>query len=78
VRFQSDSAPENDRLSSYLGEINVEFVEREATPQLLMKLSIQRQLARVLLSNTVLFLRYLVLIAPAFSRRGSRLITIQL
>jgi hypothetical protein len=33
--------PENDRLSGFSDEINLEFVEREATPQLLMKLSTQ-------------------------------------
>jgi hypothetical protein len=33
--------PENNRFSGCLDEINVEFVEREATPWLLMKLSIQ-------------------------------------
>ena len=33
--------PENDRLSGCLDEINLGFVEREATPPLLMKLSIQ-------------------------------------
>ena len=48
--------PENDRLSGCLDEINVEFVEREATPRLLMKLSIQLHLAGLSLSNTVLFL----------------------
>ena len=48
--------PENDRLSGCLDEINLEFVEREATPKLLMKLSIQLHLAGLSLSNTVLFL----------------------
>jgi hypothetical protein len=37
--------PENDRLGGCLNEIDLEFVEREATPQLLMKLSIQLHLA---------------------------------
>jgi len=32
--------PENTRLSACLDEIDVDFVEREATPRLLMKLSI--------------------------------------
>jgi hypothetical protein len=45
--------PENDRLNGCLEEINLDFVEREATPRLLMKLSIQLHLARLLLSNTV-------------------------
>ena len=48
--------PENDRLDGCLDEINVEFVEREATPRLLMKLSIQPHLAGLSLSNTVSFL----------------------
>ena len=48
--------PENDRLNGCLDEINLEFVEREATPQLLMKLSIQLHLAGLSLSNTVSFL----------------------
>lgn len=45
--------PEIDRLNGYLDEINLEFVEREATPRLLMKLSIQLHLAGLSLSNTV-------------------------
>ena len=48
--------PENDRLDGCLEEINLEFVEREATPRLLMKLSIQLHLAGLSLSNTVSFL----------------------
>jgi putative transposase len=36
-----------------LDEIDARFVEREATPQLLMKLSIQLHLADLSLSNTV-------------------------
>jgi len=48
--------PENDRLSGCLDEINLEFVEREATPRLLMKLSIQLHLSGLSLSNTVSFL----------------------
>ena len=48
--------PENDRLSGCLDEINLEFVEREATPRLLMNLSIQLHLAGLSLSNTVSFL----------------------
>ena len=48
--------PENDRLSGCLDEMNVEFVEREATPRLLMKLSIQLHLSGLSLSNTVSFL----------------------
>ena len=45
--------PENDRLNGCLDEITLEFVEREATPRLLMKLSIQLHLAGLSLSNTV-------------------------
>jgi len=45
--------PENDRLTGCLEEIDLEFVEREATPRLLMKLSIQLHLAGLSLSNTV-------------------------
>jgi transposase-like protein len=48
--------PENDRLSGSLDQIDLEFVEREATPRLLMKLSIQLHLAGLSLSNTVSFL----------------------
>jgi len=45
--------PENNRLTSCLDEINLEFVEREATQRLLMKLSIQLHLAGLPLSNAV-------------------------
>jgi transposase-like protein len=48
--------PENDRLTGYLDEINLDFVEPEATPRLLMKLSIQLHLSGLSLSNTVSFL----------------------
>ena len=48
--------PENDRLDGCLDEINLEFVEREATPRLLMKLSIQLHLSGLSFSNTVSFL----------------------
>ena len=48
--------PENDRLSGCLDEFDLEFVEREATPRFLMKLSIQLHLAELSLSNTVLVL----------------------
>ena len=44
---------ENARLSGCLDEISLEFVEREATPRLLMKLSIQLHLTGLSLSNTV-------------------------
>jgi len=45
--------PENARLTDSLDQIELEFVEREATPRLLMKLSIQLHLAGLSLSNTV-------------------------
>jgi len=45
--------PENDRLNGCLDEIELGFVEREATPRLLMKLGIQLHLAGLSLSNTV-------------------------
>ena len=44
---------ENTRLSSSIDQIELGFVEREATPQLLMKLGIQLHLAGLSLSNTV-------------------------
>jgi transposase-like protein len=45
--------PKNARLDGCLDQIDVDFVEREATPRLLMKLSIQLHLAGLSLSNTV-------------------------
>ena len=54
--------PKNHRLSGCLDEINLDFVEREATPKLLMKLSIQLHLAGLSLSNTATFLKVSVLI----------------
>ncbi|AUX07901.1 transposase [Halalkaliarchaeum desulfuricum] len=45
--------PENDCLSGNIDQIDLEFVEREATPRFLMKLSIQLHLAGQSLSNTV-------------------------
>ncbi len=45
--------PENDRLNGCLNEIELGFVEREATPRFLMKLGIQLHLAGLSLSNTV-------------------------
>ena len=45
--------PENARLSPSTGQLDLDFVEREATPRLLMKLSIQLHLAGLSLSNTV-------------------------
>jgi len=53
--------PENDRLSGCLDEINLEFVEREATPQLLIKLSIQLHLSDYRFRILFHFLSYLVL-----------------
>jgi transposase-like protein len=45
--------PENTRLNGSVDQIDLEFVEREATPRFLMKLSIQLHLAGLSLSNTV-------------------------
>ncbi|MCL9814006.1 IS6 family transposase [Natranaeroarchaeum aerophilus] len=45
--------PENARLNDSIDQIDLEFVEREATPELLMKLGIQLHLAGLSLSNTV-------------------------
>ena len=44
--------PENDRIDGCLNEIELGFVEREATPKSLMKLGIQIHLAGPSLSNT--------------------------
>ena len=48
--------PKPAGLSGFPDQIELEFVEREATPRLLMKLSIQLHLAGLSLSNTVSFL----------------------
>ncbi|MDB9254098.1 IS6 family transposase [Halorubrum ezzemoulense] len=45
--------PENTCLSGSIDQIELGFVEREATPRLLMKLGIQLHLAGLSLSNTV-------------------------
>jgi transposase-like protein len=45
--------PENASLSGCFDRIDLGFVEREATPRVLMKLSIQLHLAGLSLSNTV-------------------------
>jgi len=55
---------ENARLSSNIGRFDLDFMEREATPSLLMKLSIQVHLARLSLSNTVSVSKYSVLNSP--------------
>lgn len=44
--------PENDCLNGCLEEINSEFVEREATPRLLMKFGIQLHFTFLPPSNT--------------------------
>src|SRR6056297_1026593 len=44
---------ENASLSGIIDQIDLDFVEREATPQLLMKLNIQLHLAGLSLLNTV-------------------------
>ena len=43
----------NNRLNGCLDEIELRFVEREATPRVLMKLGIQLHLAGLSLSNTI-------------------------
>jgi hypothetical protein len=55
VRFLSVYV-ESARLNGSLDQIELDFVEREATSQLLMKLSIQLHLAELSLSNTVYIL----------------------
>ncbi len=45
--------PKNALLNGSIDQIDLDFVEREATPELLMKLGIQLHLARLSLSNTV-------------------------
>ena len=45
--------PENARLSGSIDQIDLAFIEREATPRFLMKLGIQLHLAGLSLSNTV-------------------------
>jgi transposase-like protein len=45
--------PENTRFSGNIDQMDLEFVEREATPRFLMKFSIQFHLAGLSLSNTV-------------------------
>jgi putative transposase len=51
-RFQSVYA-ENARLNGSIGQIDVEFVEREATLRFLMQLSIQFHLSIISFLNTV-------------------------
>ena len=45
--------PENERLNRSIDQIELGFVEREATPEFLMKLSIQLHLSGLSFSNTV-------------------------
>jgi len=45
--------PENTSLSGSIDQIDLEFIEREATPRFLMKLGIQLHLSGLSLSNTV-------------------------
>ncbi|SDG35160.1 hypothetical protein SAMN05216218_1267 [Halorientalis regularis] len=51
--------PKNTRLGGSIDRIDLEFVEREATPRLLMKFGIQLHLTGLSLSNTVWQLIYL-------------------
>lgn len=48
--------PEIDRFAGCLDDIDLEFVEREATPRLLMKLSIQLLLAKISFLSTIYLL----------------------
>jgi len=57
--------PKNARLNGCLDEIELDVVEREATPRLLMKLSIQLHLAGRSLSNTVSFLNVFGVVTQA-------------
>jgi len=45
--------PKNAGLSSTFDQIDLDSVEREATPELLMKLGVRLHLAELSLSNTV-------------------------
>ena len=45
--------PKTDRLKGSIGRIDLDFVEREATPKMFMKIAIQVHLAGLSLSNTV-------------------------
>ena len=45
--------PENAHLTGSIGQIDLDFVERETTPQLLMKLSNPLHLAGLSFANTV-------------------------
>ena len=47
------SMPEYARLSGSIDQIDLEFVEREATPRFLIKLSIQLHLTELSLLNTI-------------------------
>jgi len=53
VRFKM-SMPENARINSSIDQIDLGVVEREATPELLMKLGIQLHPAGLSLSNNIL------------------------
>jgi putative transposase len=52
--------PNNAILGGFWDEMEVDFVEREATPILFMNLNIQLHFAGLSLLNTVFFLKYLV------------------
>ena len=51
--------PENTRLSGTIGQTELGFVKREATPRLLMKFGIQSHFAELSLSNIVVILEIL-------------------
>jgi len=52
--------PENERFNCSIDQIELGFVEREATPEFLMKLSIHLHLSALSLWNNVCFMRYSV------------------
>jgi len=66
--------PENDRLDGCSNEIELGFVEREATPKLLMKLGIELHLAVFRFRIQFLFLKHSVLDAldPPFTAGFTR------
>ena len=64
--------PENARIVDCLDEIDLGFVERETTPRLLMKLSVQLHPAVLSLSNTVFIIEIFGVDRPQSGRRRVR------
>lgn len=56
--FSKRSTPENDCLTGYLDGIDREFVERVATPKLLMQLGLQLHCPEMSILNTVSIIGY--------------------